>query len=69
MKEKLQKLFLVRNGPDEDYPNGCWEIFDSLEDCVSEAGTDVYEAEPKLLGRFQRRTVYEKVKKRGRPRK
>jgi hypothetical protein len=71
MSDLKKKVFLKWVEPIDDTEDSgaYWEQFSSLEDAVTSEAEEIYVAEPKLLGRYQRKTVIEKVKQRGRPRK
>lgn len=58
-KDIFKKVYLVKQ-IEEDC--SYWDQFASLEDAVNEDNTEVWVAEPKLLGRFSRKTELVKIK-------
>lgn len=62
----FKKMYLIKMTDDNDPDNRYWNQFETLEDAVSEGGdgTEVYYAEPKLLGKFKRKAEIVKIKSR-----
>lgn len=64
--KKKQKLYLVWNEPGSTDETGYYDQYASIEDAVSDHGdgTEVFAAEPHLIGRFRRKVAVMKIKAR-----
>jgi hypothetical protein len=65
---KRMKQYAIWSADTNDHDAGYWNLFDSIEDAVSEGGdgTEVFVIEPRRLGKFKRKVEMVKIPQRKR---